>query len=367
MKILYDHQTFTLQKFGGISRYFYELVNELDKVSNIEPEISLLLSNNHFISDYKFTNHFNLFSNSNLKGKFRVFNYLNKMNTISKLKKQNFDIFHPTYYDPYFLKYLEKKPFVLTVYDMIHEKFQDTVNDAKEISLKKKLLIEKASKIITISQNTKNDLIKILGTDEKKINVVYLGNSINPNKTNNVKFKTPKKYLLFIGSRNGYKNFDKFIRSINEILKNDKELNIVCVGGGRFNKETVKYLQYLELSNQVMQYNSDDKNLNYFYKNALAFVFPSHYEGFGIPVLESFTCGCPVICSNTSSLPEIAEDGAYFFDPTSEMSIRDSVQKVIVNSNLRKDLINKGLMQVKKFSWEKTAAQTNEIYKSILK
>ena len=138
------------------------------------------------------------------------------------------------------------------------------------------------------------------------------------------------------------------------------------MGGGRFNKETVKYLQYLELSNQVMQYNSDDKNLNYFYKNALAFVFPSHYEGFGIPVLESFTCGCPVICSNTSSLPEIAGDGAYFFDPTSEISIKDSIQKVIENSNLREDLINKGLKQVKKFSWEKTAAQTYEIYKNIL-
>lgn len=366
MKILYDHQIFTLQKYGGISRYFYELVSELDKVFNIKSEVSLLFSNNHYISDYKFTDHLNLFPNGNFKGKFRIFNYLNKMNTIFKLKKQNFDIFHPTYYDPYFLKYLRNKPFVLTVYDIIHEKFQNRIKDAKEISLKKKLLIKKASKIIAISNNTKNDLIKILGVDEKKIDVVYLGNSIDPNSSSGKIFKIPKKYLLFVGSRNGYKNFDKFIKSISGILKNDKQLNIVCVGGGKFNDTSVKFLKNLGLSNQIKQYDLDDNNLNYFYKNALAFVFPSLYEGFGIPVLKSFICGCPLICSNISSLPEIAGDGAYFFDPSSEMSIKNSVQKVIDNLYLREDLINKGYKQVKKFSWQKTAAQTHKIYENIL-
>jgi glycosyltransferase involved in cell wall biosynthesis len=112
MKILYDHQIFTSQKYGGISRYFYEL----DAISDIQYEIPLLVSNNHYISDKKFVNYIDLLSNKQFRGKIRIFNYLNKPNTILKLKQQKFD---PTYYDPYFLKYLGNKPFVLTVHDMI--------------------------------------------------------------------------------------------------------------------------------------------------------------------------------------------------------------------------------------------------------
>ena len=367
MKILYDHQTFTLQKYGGISRYFYELVSELDKVSNIESEISLLISNNYYISDYKFTDHLNLIPNINFKGKSRIFNYLNKMNTIFKLKKQDFDVFHPTYYDPYFLKYLGNKPFILTVYDMIHEKFKDRIKDAKEISLKKKLLIKKASKIIAISNNTKNDLIKILGVDEKKIDVVHLGNSLNPNTLSGKILEIPKKYLLYVGSRNGYKNFDRFIKSILDLLREDKNLYLICVGGAEFDDFTKKVFIDLGISNQIKKYDLNDENLAYIYNNSLALVFPSLYEGFGIPILEAFATGCPVVCSNTSSFTEIAGQAACYFDPYDENSIKKEVFKIIQYRSLRENLIENGYKQVKKFSWEKTAAQTNEIYKSILK
>ena len=130
MKIQYDHQIFASQKNGGISRYFYELTKEFDTLDGIKIDISLLLSNNHYISEKKHTNHIDLLSQKKFRGKRRLFNLINKPNAIQKLKKQNFDIFSPTYYDIYFLKYIGAKPFVLTVHDMIHERFNEMFSPA---------------------------------------------------------------------------------------------------------------------------------------------------------------------------------------------------------------------------------------------
>ncbi|MBU1927526.1 glycosyltransferase family 4 protein [bacterium] len=366
MKILYDHQIFTSQKYGGISRYFYELVLEFSDTQGVDCEIPLLVSNNHYISDKKFVNYVDLLPNKQFRGKIRIFNYLNKANTILKLKQQKFDVFHPTYYDPYFLKYIGNKPFVLTVYDMIHEKFSDMFSPTDKTTEQKRLLVEKATKIIAISQSTKKDLIELFGTDESKIEVVYLGNSMFPKSNITLEYEIPKKYLLFVGSRGVYKNFERFINSITELLNQDKELFVLCTGGGKFSNSEIEQFKELGILKQILQFNLDDDSLAYFYKNALAFIFPSLYEGFGIPVLESFACGCPLLCSDVSSLPEVAGEAACYFDPYSEESIRDAVLRVLDDMNLRKDLISKGYEQLKKFSWKQTAEQTKKIYESVL-
>jgi len=366
MKILYDHQIFTSQKYGGISRYFYELVRELDDVSDLQYEIPLLVSNNHYISDKKFVDYIDLLPNKNFRGKNRVFRILNKPSNILKLKQQKFDVFHPTYYDPYFLKFIGKKPFVLTVYDMIHEKFSEMFPATDKTTEKKRLLVEKATKIIAISESTKKDLIEIFGTDESKIEVVYLGNSMFPKSDIKLGFDIPKKYLFFVGSRGLYKNFERFIKSISELLNQDNELFVLCAGGGKFSSSEMQLLTELGISKQVLQYNLDDDSLAYFYKNALAFIFPSLYEGFGIPVLESFACGCPLLCSNLSSLPEVTGEAACYFDPYSEESIKNAVIQVLDNTNLREDLIKNGYEQLNKFSWKETAEETKKIYESVL-
>lgn len=367
MKILYDHQIFTLQKYGGISRYFYELVRGFRDVPDVNCEISLLVSNNRYISDKKFVNHIDLFPNIQFRGKPRLFNFFNKLNTILKLKQQNFDVFHPTYYDTYFLKYLYNKPFVLTVHDMIHEKFSKMFPPTDKTTERKKILVEKAAKIITVSMTTKKDLIEIFGTDESKIEVVYHGNSIFPKPNIDFKFDVPKKYLLFVGSRGGYKNFDKFVKSVSELLKQNKDLFVICIGGGRFNRSEIKLFNELGISKQILQYDIDDNNLAYFYKNAIAFIFPSLYEGFGFPILESFACGCPVACSDTGSFPEIAGDAAYYFDPYNEESMKNAIIQLIKNDDLRKELIVKGKERLKLFSWKKTVVQMKKIYESVLR
>lgn len=367
MKILYDHQIFTLQKYGGISRYFYELNNGFYVMKDVNCEIPLLVSNNHYISDKKFVKYIDFLPNKQFKGKGKVFNLINQANSILKLRKQNFDVFHPTYYDPYFLKYLGEKPFVLTVYDMIHEKFSEMFSSTDNISKQKRLLVEKATKIIAISESTKKDLIELFGTDSSKIEVVYLGNSMFPSPNVQINFKLPNKYILFVGSRDGYKNFERFIKSVASVLNQNRELFVVCTGGGKFTSSEMQLLLDLDVLGQVIQYNLDDESLAYVYKNAELFVFPSLYEGFGIPVLESFACGCPLLCSNVSSLPEIAGDGAYYFDPYSEESIKNAVLKVLDDTKLREDLILNAQERLKRFSWKQTAEQTKKIYESVLR
>lgn len=366
MKILYDHQIFTSQKYGGISRYFYELMSEFDKMKNIQTNTSLVVSNNHYISDKKLVKYFDLLPNKQFRGKQRVFNFINKQNTILNLKKQDFDVFHPTYYDPYFLKYLGNKPFVLTVHDMIHEKFSGMFNERDKTSQNKRLLVEKASKIIAISESTKKDLIELFGTNESKIEIVYLGNSMFPKPNIQLNFKISKKYILFVGSRGEYKNFDRFIKSVAPLLNDDEELNIVCVGGGKFTALDVGLFDFLKISSQIIQKDVDDETLAYFYQNALLFVFPSLYEGFGIPVLEAFACKCPLACSNTSSLPEIAGEGAIYFDPYSEASIKNAIESILKDNKLRNSIVSKGTERLEAFSWETTALQTKKIYESII-
>ena len=159
MKVLYDHQIFTIQKYGGISRYFYELIKNFNKQRDINIYTSLFLSNNYYIRDRKDIYYNEFLPNGKFKYKQRLQIIINKLISIYNLKKQKYDIFHPTYYDTYFLKYIDNTPFVLTVYDMIHEKLNNSSND--DITKNKILLCEKASKIIAISKSTKKDFLSL--------------------------------------------------------------------------------------------------------------------------------------------------------------------------------------------------------------
>ena len=353
--------------YGGISRYFYELTNAFDAMHNVKTNISLVVSNNHYISDKKYVQYIDFLPNKHFRGKQRLFNLFNKPNSILKLKQQNFDVFHPTYYDPYFLNYIGSKPFVLTVYDMIHEKFNDMFLENDTTSKNKRLLCKKASKIIAISQSTKKDLTELFGIDEAKIEVVYLGNSMVLGDVIVSDMEVPKKYILFVGSRGGYKNFDRFVRSAASLLNDNADLSVVCVGGGKFNSNELNLFKKLNVESKLFQFNLDDNLLAQFYAKALMFLFPSLYEGFGIPILEAFACQCPLVCSNTSSLPEIAGDGAEYFDPYSEESIYNAIKTVLVDDVKKELLVKNGTERLKYFSWEETAKQTKNFYESVIK
>lgn len=367
MKILFDHQIYTSQIYGGISRYFFELMKNFRNNDEVECELSLRYSNNYYLKELDNLPYKTFFERHSFKGKYRLLNILNGKISEKYISKGDYDIFHPTYYNPYFLDFLNNKPFILTIYDMIYEIFPEIFSLKDKTAERKKLLAQKATKIITISENTKRDVIKYLGIDEGKIEVIYLGNSFKINKYDKtINIKIPEKYILFVGSRRVYKNFELFIEAISPLIIDDNKLNIVCAGGGDFSNIEIDKFKNLNIRDKLFYYSGSDSILAYLYQKATAFVFPSLYEGFGIPILESFACRCPLICSKTSSLPEVAGDAAIYFDPTDKLSMLNSIQKVIYNDELKKQLINKGIERVKEFTWKKTADKTKKIYEGVI-
>ena len=297
---------------------------------------------------------------------------INQPESIRLLKKQGFDIFHPTYYDPYFLKHLQRKPFVLTVHDMIHELFPAHSSSSDPTVKWKKEVIEQADRIIAISENTKKDILKFTNIEQNRISVIYHGNPFEfREKSNNSLIQanftsSEKPYLLFVGIRDSYKNFNFFITAISGLLKEEKDLWVCCAGGGPFTLDEQRILQVLGIQSKVHMVNANDHVMPQLYANARAFVFPSLYEGFGLPILEAFSCGCPVIASNTSSLPEIGGDAACYFNPLDPDSLVQALESVIMDDQLRDKYIQKGLIRVSEFSWKKTAQKTKDVYENVL-
>ncbi|MCG2587741.1 glycosyltransferase family 4 protein [Rhodohalobacter sulfatireducens] len=368
MKILYDHQIFTMQQEGGISRYFSELISELSEFENIEIQTSIKYSENRYLSNIENKELSSFLPKRYFKGKVKLQSFLNRYSSKQTIVNSTFDLFHPTFYDTYFLSKIGEKPMVVTVHDMIHERLPHYFSNGSKISDHKREVIERADKIIAISKHTKDDLIDLFGVNEQKIDVIYQGSSlIDEYRDTNVDLEwLPKKYILFVGIRSAYKNFQKFLESVSPLLVKDEDLHLVCVGGGKFQKSEQSFLASHELEEKAIQISCTDSELAHIYKNARCFVFPTLYEGFGLPILEAFAANCPVVCSKCASLPEVAGDAAIYFDPKSEKEIREAVRKVVYDDDLRKDLIQKGVERTEKFSWRETARQTKEVYESLL-
>lgn len=360
MKLLFDNQIFYSQNFGGISRYFCNLFTEF---KNINPDISISLPilhhQNQHLKEVE-----SLIEKSESTKNFRLFrNYQKENNNLltKTINEQNYDILHATYYDVNLMKLKKDKPLVITIHDMIHEIYPEFFSLKDNVANYKKEMAMKADKIITVSENTKNDLLKFIKLDEKKIEVIPLASSFK----NVVKKTNKSKYILYVGNRTIYKNFYFMVSSIVDILKENVDLNLLCFGQD-FSKKEIKFLENLGVQDKVKVIGKNDQDLINLYSNALAFIMPSYYEGFGIPILEAMSCGCPVIASNQSSIPEVAADSAFYFDAKDAKSIKYAVDKVISDEELRKNLAAKGYERNELFSWNKTANKTLQIYNSLL-
>jgi glycosyltransferase involved in cell wall biosynthesis len=291
---------------------------------------------------------------------------INKKAAIEILKEGDYDIFHPTYYDSYFLDYIGSKPFVLTVYDLIHQVFPEF--GLYEKRDKTHRMLDRADAVLAISESTKNDLVTLFNVPEEKITVTHLANSLQQDEVevpNDFKNALPEAYILFVGMRGIYKNFLFFVQVFAALQRQHKNLHVVCAGT-TFNQAENYQFQKLGIANYMHSMFVSDAELTYLYKHAVAFIFPSMYEGFGIPVLEAFSCGCPVLLSRTSSFPEVAGNAGIYFDPKNAVSMLAALQIVITDNTLRQQKIAEGYTQEKKFSWQTTGNQTIEVYKRLI-
>jgi glycosyltransferase involved in cell wall biosynthesis len=364
MKILYDHQIFIRQEFGGISRYHYDLIKALN-IYGVETEVSLLLSNNLFIQNKDVSSHYKFLPKFNIRIRNRIIDNLNLLNSRSKIKKNDFDVFHPTYYYDYFLDdgLLKNKPFVITVHDMILEKF----NLENNIIPQKKKLIQYADRIIAISEKTKQDILECIDIEEKKIEVIHQCIAVN-NGFNRVAHRLEQyfmgNFILFVGGRGAYKNFDQFIKAFSILSKKYPEFKLICTGNP-FSTSEKELLVKLRIQDKVISFYASDNELSWLYKNATLFVFPSLYEGFGFPILEAFSMDCPIAISDASCFPEIAGDAACYFDPTDSYAIYLSMDRILNDSDYRQNLLIKGRERLKLFSQEKRVHLTSNVYKSL--
>lgn len=354
--ILYDYQIFEAQRFGGISRYFCEIIQNL----HIKHDVSILFSQNKHLEEYGIAKYQIPLPQFIFDRYQKKLYRKNHWYTKKKLQSASPYLLHPTYFDPYFLPYIGSNPYVITVHDMIYEKYSDLFPSAAFVINQKKEVITQAKRIIAISEHTKKDIVEILHIDPAIIDVIHHGVSLL-NHANN-KLKLPARYILFVGERSGYKNFERLLFAFHQLCKDDKELQLVCTGKP-FTLLEQRQFKELGIQNRIIQMYASDSMLSQLYAQAAAFVYPSLYEGFGIPLLEAYANNCPVALSNASCFPEIAGTAGEYFDPHSIESIANAIKKIVYDREYREKLCQLGKRQLERYSWQKTALQTEETYK----
>lgn len=366
LKVFFDHQKFSTQRYGGISRYFATLIDHIRQDPALDYETGVVFTQNHYLPDRHM-----LLNNALAKRFFSIGRLskkiydLNQANCVRLLKADNFDIFHPTYYDPYFLAYL-KKPLVVTIHDMTYERLPEYFWARDPLSRQKRLNIERADLIIAISETTRHDLLGLYPTlDPGKVRIVYHGIDLETPLVVSATLDLPTDYLLFVGDRSGYKNFYLLLEAFRSLSGRYPDLQLVLAGGGNLEVAEHEAIRRAGLTNRIMHRNASDAELNALYQNAALFIYPSLYEGFGLPILEAFRAECPILLSDTACFREIAAGAAAFFEPRSQEDLIDRVQTLLDDTGLRRGLVDKGRLRLQDFPIEACVRKTLNLYKSL--
>ena len=262
-------------------------------------------------------------------------------------------------------------PFIVTVHDLIRSRFGFSGETLSErIWLKLDIhYIKRASHIIAVSQNTRKDLIKYLKIPDGKMSVIYNGIDHSIFKPYEVKiFDSP--YILYVGSERPRKNLSRLFEAFAQLKGEFPELKLVKVGAaGRseeYRRNVMRKLDSLGITRDVIFVDpASELDLAHYYSSASLLAYPSLYEGFGLPPLEAMACGCPVVTSDTSSMPEVAGKAAIMVDPYDVDALAQAMKQVLIDDKLRDNMVGKGLEQAKGFSWEETARKTQEVYNKV--
>lgn len=361
--VLIDHQKFSTQRYGGISRYFANIIQGINHTDNITYRLGVMHARNHYIQHEPLPLK-NKFSDLVLNRNERYDYRLNQFYCQRLLQKGDFDVFHPTYYDPYYIKHL-KKPLVVTIHDMTHERVPEYFWAQDPLTQHKRLNIERADAIIAISNTTRNELIACFDVDPAKISVIYHGlDAATPLDAQPVA-NLPEHYVLFVGDRSGYKNFYLLLSAIRNLLPRFPDLNVVLTGGGKLHVAELEFINRLGLSDRVHHVNATDGQLNYLYQHTELFVYPSLYEGFGLPILEAFKAQCPMLLSDTPCFREIAADAAVYFSPSDIDDLVETLANTLGNTDLKARLIRNGAQRLLDFPLQTSIDLTLGVYQSL--
>lgn len=378
----------------GLGRYTQEVVDRIIEKSKLSSELDLFFV--IFLSPENF-DEFHINDKRVLKVKlpFRWYSVKEQLLFPFYIKKYKLDLIHfPHFNIPIFCP----TKFVVTIHDLILTRFPTMrattrnkfIYNLKNVAYRMvlKRAIKKSAKIITISKFTKKDILSLFKINPEKIVLTYEGvidldlakdkkfaekqvkEKLSLTETNQNNFIPPSNFLLYVGSAYPHKNLERLIEAFNILEKESSNIFLVLVGKSDFFYERLKKdsltLDLIKAQRIFFTGYVSDTELSALYSKALAFIFPSLYEGFGLPPLEAMSKACPVLSSNHSCLTEILEDSVLYFNPEDLNDIVSKIKIINQNESLRNDLVRKGLMQVKKYSWDDCAEKTLKVYLDIL-
>lgn len=362
MRVFYDGFIYQEQLAGGINRYFANIIKRLPM-----DWVPLMTTCQSRVVNYPSHPNLSVFRFPRVRP-MRVTHKMEKYFFRCVTSALDFDIAHPTYYSLLTRRELSayRRPVVLTVWDMTHELFPEYFADSAEVVRRKRKALEAAQAVICISENTKRDLLERYDVPAERVRVTYLASEIDESLAHGPEPVPVEPYFLYVGARSGYKNFPRVLAAFASIASQRPDLQLGAVGAP-FNATEARAIADLKLSERIwLYYGVSDAHLAKLYHRSLALVYPSLYEGFGIPPVEAMMCGTAVVAANSSSLPEVIGDAGLLFNATATDELADILLLLMDHPRERERLIARGRERAQVFSWDQTAAQTLEVYRSVV-
>jgi glycosyltransferase involved in cell wall biosynthesis len=361
MRILYDGSIYATQAAGGINRYFANLIKRL-------PENYIPILTAYQAREVNYPSHPNLkvFGCRRFRPD-RLFFMFSKYYFRYVTSVNDFDVAHPTYYSLLTRRELSEYrcPTVITVHDMIHELFPATMDPTGSRAEEKRRAVTEASAVICVSENTKRDLLERYALPPEKVHVIHHASQISESLSHGAEPVPERSYFLYVGTRHHYKNFDALLSSFAKIVAARYQA-VLCVVGPPFDPSEAKAIADLKLTANVEHYGYvSDEHLAKLYRCSTAFVYPSLYEGFGLPLIEAMSCGTAVIAANRASIPEVLGDTGILFNPDAMDELTDALFLLLDNAAERARQVESGRRRATHFCWDTTVARTLEVYRSI--
>ncbi len=279
-----------------------------------------------------------------------------------RMAAKSFDIAHHTYYWP-LPDTLPVRARVTTIHDMI----DDTIVPNRRKSSLKQRSVRQADHVICVSEHTRKALVERYDITPEKTSVIHLGKPAPTTASSKTHEENTTPYILYVGERGGYKNFRRLVLAYASSPRINRDFQLVCFGGKPFSSEERNAFATQGLAlKQLRQISGDDVTLHDLYRSASLFVYPSLYEGFGLPPLEAMSLGTPVACSDSTSIPEVVGGAGEYFDPTRTDSIAQALESVLYSATRRQELINLGRKRAERFSWDRCAQETLAIYRTLV-